>query len=398
VTLGGAHALAAIDRPALRRFLLEMCVPPAAGGGMRMHAGGEVDVRGCYCALAAARMVSLDTGEIADACALGAFVARCQSHEGGLGGEPGNEAHGGYAFCGLAALALAERAGAVDARAALRWASRMQGSFEGGFMGRTAKLVDGCYSLWQGGAFALLARALAGEGGGAAVRPRVPADAELEAHAERVAAGLLGAEGDAEAAFVEALRPEAPEAAAVRLLAAAEGRLEAAVAAALAADEAAAAAAGAPEAGARRAAALAALEAAAEARAAVERAAAHERAARCAAPVLLREYRPGGADAAEEGPSASGGASAPLYDAAAQQLWVLAACQAPRGGLRDKPGKPPDYYHSCYCLSGLAAAQRDAGGAPLGGRANALAEPDPLCNVVAARLAEARAFFAAADE
>ncbi len=25
----------------------------------------------------------------------------------------------------------------------------MQGSFEGGFMGRTNKLVDGCYSFWQ---------------------------------------------------------------------------------------------------------------------------------------------------------------------------------------------------------------------------------------------------------
>jgi hypothetical protein len=29
-----------------------------------------------------------------------------QSHEGGIGGEPWNEAHGGYTFCGLAAAAL----------------------------------------------------------------------------------------------------------------------------------------------------------------------------------------------------------------------------------------------------------------------------------------------------
>lgn len=28
--------------------------------------------------------------------------------------------------------------------------------FEGGFQGRTNKLVDGCYSFWQGGAFPLL--------------------------------------------------------------------------------------------------------------------------------------------------------------------------------------------------------------------------------------------------
>lgn len=29
-------------------------------------------------------------------------------------------------------------------------------SFEGGFQGRTNKLVDGCYSFWQGSTFALL--------------------------------------------------------------------------------------------------------------------------------------------------------------------------------------------------------------------------------------------------
>ena len=32
----------------------------------------------------------------------------------------------------------------------------MQGTIEGGFMGRTNKLVDGCYSYWQGGLFPLL--------------------------------------------------------------------------------------------------------------------------------------------------------------------------------------------------------------------------------------------------
>jgi len=31
-----------------------------------------------------------------------------------------------------------------------------QGAVEGGFMGRTNKLVDGCYSFWQGGIFPLL--------------------------------------------------------------------------------------------------------------------------------------------------------------------------------------------------------------------------------------------------
>ena len=30
------------------------------------------------------------------------------------------------------------------------------------------------------------------------------------------------------------------------------------------------------------------------------------------------------------------------------------------GGLRDKPGKSRDYYHSCYSLSGLSVAQNFA--------------------------------------
>lgn len=36
-------------------------------------------------------------------------------------------------------------------------------------------------------------------------------------------------------------------------------------------------------------------------------------------------------------------------------------CQTVKGGLRDKPGKQPDFYHTCYCLSGLAAAQHASG-------------------------------------
>ena len=34
---------------------------------------------------------------------------RCQGYEGGFGGEPGNEAHGGYAFCAFAALVILGR-------------------------------------------------------------------------------------------------------------------------------------------------------------------------------------------------------------------------------------------------------------------------------------------------
>ncbi len=152
-------------------------------------------------------------------------------------------------------------------------------------------------------------------------------------------------------------------------------------------------------------------------------------------------------------PTAAAGhaAAAPLYDVEALQLWLLQCCQVvssfsylhaasvlravltmtflrcalqrrpsepkpnhelnsqialiPRvhvpnpaqikGGLRDKPGKPVDYYHSCYCLSGLSAAQHYSG-VVVGPPDNLLAHADPLCNVVAPRLEAARRFYGAA--
>lgn len=37
--------------------------------------------------------------------------------------------------------------------------------------------------------------------------------------------------------------------------------------------------------------------------------------------------------------------------------YIMKCCQSGSGGLRDKPGKSPDYYHTCYCLSGLSLCQ-----------------------------------------
>lgn len=95
------------------------------------------------------------------------------------------------------------------------------------------------------------------------------------------------------------------------------------------------------------------------------------------------------------------------------------------GGLRDKPGKRRDYYHTCYCLSGLSIAQHmgrppgaavydmtGSGNGPagsgsegavgeegerecvvLGPSVNALEQVEPLCNVLVGRYTEAREYF-----
>ena len=57
---------------------------------------------------------------------------------------------GGYSFCGASALALLGTTSTVNLNSLLRWAVNRQMRYEGGFQGRTNKLVDGCYSFWQG--------------------------------------------------------------------------------------------------------------------------------------------------------------------------------------------------------------------------------------------------------
>ncbi len=63
--------------------------------------------------------------------------------------------------------------------------------------------------------------------------------------------------------------------------------------------------------------------------------------------------------------------------------------------MRDKPGKPADFYHTCYCLSGLSAAQHMPGAQVLGPRENLLRRADPAVNVEEGRLRAALKFFGA---
>jgi len=48
-----------------------------------------------------------------------------------------------------------------------------------------------------------------------------------------------------------------------------------------------------------------------------------------------------------------------LYSREGLTRYILCCCQdtSPRGGLRDKPSKNSDPYHTCYVLAGLSSAQ-----------------------------------------
>lgn len=78
VSLGTREAYDSIDREKLLPFLLRL---HQSDGSFIMHEGGEVDVRGTYCALAVARLTNLLCPPLIDKCA--DFILECQSYEGG---------------------------------------------------------------------------------------------------------------------------------------------------------------------------------------------------------------------------------------------------------------------------------------------------------------------------
>lgn len=217
--------------------------------------GSEVDVRVTYCVISIASLFGILTEELARGVV--EYVVACQTYEGGFGGEPGNEAHGGYAFCAVATLSVLESVHRMaDLPAFVHWLTNRQMPFEGGYQGRTNKLVDGCYSFWQGALPALISDALEDEFG----------HAGYQCHQAQL------------------------------------------------------------------------------------------------------------------------------------QQYILLCCQQIEGGLRDKPGKPRDHYHSCYCLSGLSVAQHGAGKsepAVFGDASNLLVATHPAYNISRAKAEFALAYFKA---
>lgn len=76
-------------------------------GSFLMHKEGELDIRGVYCAVAVAKLTNLYTSELFKNTEK--WISDCQTWEGGFGGCPDMEAHGGYTYCGLASLVLLDK-------------------------------------------------------------------------------------------------------------------------------------------------------------------------------------------------------------------------------------------------------------------------------------------------
>ncbi|KAF8499482.1 terpenoid cyclases/protein prenyltransferase alpha-alpha toroid [Hysterangium stoloniferum] len=200
-----------INRKGMYDFFLSLKQPD---GSFHVSKHGEVDIRGTYCLLATATLLNLLTPTLT--ANIPGFIRSCQTYEGGFASasqpyyDPdGNlmhsprpalgEAHGGYTACALGSWMLLkpvmsdeEREGreGILKENVVRWLAKMQGGEMdlGGFRGRTNKLVDGCYSWWVGGCFALLEglgvkhdwSAIDGEPQSASVPESADADADAE--------------------------------------------------------------------------------------------------------------------------------------------------------------------------------------------------------------------------
>jgi protein farnesyltransferase subunit beta len=288
----------------LYRWMVSLQVPST--GGYRMQHDGEVDVRATYTIACCSKLLGLletptntktntasttiPTTTKKTFTALGRplvidFVKSCQTYEGGMGGEPFSEAHGGYTFCAVAALKLlgalnnsnnrSNSSHGFDVSTLLGWLGRRQLSYEGGFSGRSNKLVDGCYSFWQGSAMAIASscsECLAGEDEESGSEDRDGANDPWLARYRQQTNPAINLPTDAASTSTT--------------------------------------------------------------------------------------NNPDDSDTNNNSPP-----NLPfplLYDVFLLERYILLCAQEVTGGLRDKPSKPRDFYHTCYNLSGLSIAQHSS--------------------------------------
>lgn len=138
-------------RPNLARWFASLKHPD---GSFAMHVDGERDTRSAYSVLVVLKMLAIDTPRLFSGTL--EWLLSCQTYEGGFAGVPGTEAHGGYTFCAVAGVFLLDGSDRLPVEPLLLWLSGRQLQVEGGFSGRTNKLVDACYSYWIGAVFAMV--------------------------------------------------------------------------------------------------------------------------------------------------------------------------------------------------------------------------------------------------
>ena len=162
-----------IDTHQLLLWLSQLYSPEKGTFSVHLE-GGESDLRSTYAAIVILHLLGMEEEFFHDSSSIGTVqrsIVSTQSYEGGLGAIPWGhaEAHGGYTYCGIAALAIIERwkistisieslLPEPNMARLLGWVSGLQFAILGGLKGRVGKLVDACYSFWVGAVPLLLNR------------------------------------------------------------------------------------------------------------------------------------------------------------------------------------------------------------------------------------------------
>ncbi|KAM0682893.1 hypothetical protein MDAP_002130 [Mitosporidium daphniae] len=171
--IGGPDDWSKINTQNLLAWLSRLFSPEKGVFSVHLD-GGESDLRSVYAAIAIIHLLGLEKEFFHDPCSLERIqqsIISAQSYEGGFGAIPWShtEAHGGYTYCGLAALVIIDRwtlsSASIDTllpeskmTRLLAWTCGLQSTLLGGLQGRTGKLVDACYSFWVGAIPLLLNR------------------------------------------------------------------------------------------------------------------------------------------------------------------------------------------------------------------------------------------------
>ncbi|TRY53558.1 Protein farnesyltransferase subunit beta/PFTB repeat [Cryptosporidium tyzzeri] len=144
IITGDTEALLKIDRFKMYQFFKKL--RDFETGGFKIQLDGEVDVRAFYCVSAVASMLQIVTEELFDG--IEDYILNCSGFDGGYSGDFGGESHGGYTYCVVSGLCILGKSSIIDIDSLLYWIVQRQSGIEGGFQGRTNKLVDSCYSFW----------------------------------------------------------------------------------------------------------------------------------------------------------------------------------------------------------------------------------------------------------
>lgn len=116
--------------------------------------GECADVRSTFCAIYIAYMVGILDNKLSKNTTK--FIVSCQNYDGGFSPVPNSESHSGYVHCAVATLLIFNALNEVNIHSLIRWLVNRQMTFHGGFNGRPNKLVDSCYTWWQGSSMIIL--------------------------------------------------------------------------------------------------------------------------------------------------------------------------------------------------------------------------------------------------